>query len=148
MSQWVRVAPSVYFHPRYGKLVHSLSSEYSEWWPAGWSRRFGVSLGGSLVVALRNAEREIQRLREVELGAERSRAKALKPGKVAAARELAKGLRRGLVSRKPCELCGASKAHAHHDDYAKPLEVRWLCRSHHMKWHAVNGEGANADVPY
>jgi hypothetical protein len=37
----------------------------------------------------------------------------------------------------PCETCG-KKAEAHHDDYSKPLEVRWLCRKHHRMWHANN----------
>ena len=40
--------------------------------------------------------------------------------------------------RQPCEACGNSKVDAHHDDYSKPLEVRWLCRSHHQKHHAQN----------
>ena len=30
-----------------------------------------------------------------------------------------------------------------HDDYDKPLIVRWLCRMCHCKWHKANGEGAN-----
>lgn len=29
---------------------------------------------------------------------------------------------------------------AHHDDYSKPLEVRWLCPSHH-KLHHLNVGG-------
>ncbi len=37
--------------------------------------------------------------------------------------------------RKPCERCGDSKAHAHHDDYTKPLDVRWLCTKHHAAEH-------------
>ncbi|MFC3331681.1 hypothetical protein ACFOEM_04310 [Paenalcaligenes hominis] len=38
--------------------------------------------------------------------------------------------------RGDCEVCGKSKVDAHHDDYSKPLEVRWLCREHHMQHHA------------
>ncbi|EEE04594.1 gene 26 protein [Burkholderia multivorans CGD2M] len=41
------------------------------------------------------------------------------------------------MSRKPCEVCGAEKADAHHDDYSKPLEIQWLCHSHHMLRHAM-----------
>lgn len=50
----------------------------------------------------------------------------------------------GKIVRQPCEECGAEKAEAHHDDYAKPLEVRWLCRSHHTQWHIKHGEALNA----
>jgi len=41
----------------------------------------------------------------------------------------------GHVQRQPCEVCGASNAQAHHDDYSKPLEVRWLCPTHHGEQH-------------
>ena len=53
-------------------------------------------------------------------------------------------LRKKLLVRQPCEECGAEKAEAHHDDYAKPLEVRWLCRTHHRQHHAKHGEAPNA----
>jgi hypothetical protein len=45
----------------------------------------------------------------------------------------------GLLVRKPCEACGAAEAHAHHDDYSKPLEVRWLCPVHHAEYHRRAG---------
>ncbi len=41
----------------------------------------------------------------------------------------------GKLLRQPCEVCGESKVDAHHDDYSKPLEVRWLCRLHHRQHH-------------
>ena len=46
---------------------------------------------------------------------------------------------------QPCEVCGTSEGpiHGHHDDYAKPLNVRWLCAAHHRQWHAENGEALN-----
>ena len=53
-------------------------------------------------------------------------------------------VRAGNLVSKPCEVCGSDYTHAHHDDYAEPLNVRWLCPSHHKKWHMDNGEGANA----
>lgn len=35
---------------------------------------------------------------------------------------------------QPCEKCGSTtKVHRHHDDYSKPLEVRWLCHEHHKQ---------------
>lgn len=43
--------------------------------------------------------------------------------------------KRGLLVRQPCEVCGDTKAEAHHCDYSKPLDVMWLCRLHHKKWH-------------
>lgn len=52
-------------------------------------------------------------------------------------------IRSGFLKRMPCEICGEKKSHAHHDDYDKPLDVRWLCSMHHQEWHAENGEGIN-----
>ncbi len=46
-------------------------------------------------------------------------------------RMVEKALERGQLVRLPCEVCGDKGAQAHHDDYAKPLDVRWLCKRHH-----------------
>ena len=53
-------------------------------------------------------------------------------------------VRKGDLSKMSCEICGCDKSNAHHDDYSKPLEVRWLCDLHHKDWHNENGEGLNA----
>ena len=40
---------------------------------------------------------------------------------------------------KPCEVCGENRPMwvvAHHENYDKPPDVRWLCNSHHMQLHA------------
>lgn len=40
------------------------------------------------------------------------------------------------VPIQPCEVCGSEDDIArHHDDYSKPLEVRFLCRKHHGEVH-------------
>ena len=44
-------------------------------------------------------------------------------------------IRRGKLIRQPCEVCSSGRAHAHHDDYSKPLEIRWLCPKHHQQFH-------------
>lgn len=53
-----------------------------------------------------------------------------------ARRKAWRAVRRGVITRGPCEVCGdASDVEAHHDDYSKPLEVRWLCTKHHGEQH-------------
>ncbi|WP_336741350.1 hypothetical protein [Aureimonas altamirensis] len=42
----------------------------------------------------------------------------------------------GGLEKDLCEVCGNPKVDAHHDDYSKPLAIRWLCRKHHTQLHA------------
>jgi predicted DNA-binding protein YlxM (UPF0122 family) len=72
-------------------------------------------------------------------------------------------IQQGVIQRKTaCESCGSTKyfkdgrsgIQAHHDDYNKPLDVRWLCQKCHHEWHANNlpkrkevaGEVANLNL--
>lgn len=59
------------------------------------------------------------------------------PLKAQAHDSVSNAMRDGRIKKQPCEICG-SVAHAHHDDYSKPLEVRWLCIKHHVEWHKSN----------
>lgn len=60
------------------------------------------------------------------------------PMKRAAHIAVGNAIRDGRIKRKPCEVCGSPASQAHHDDYGKPLEIRWLCVSHHVEWHEHN----------
>ena len=55
---------------------------------------------------------------------------------------VSKAISRGLLTPQPCEKCGfqgfakdgRNLVHGHHDDYSKPLTVRWLCKKcHHLE---------------
>ena len=53
------------------------------------------------------------------------------PEKRKAHRQTYQAIKKGLISKSPCEVCGEAKVEAHHEDYTQPLKVRWLCRKHH-----------------
>lgn len=60
---------------------------------------------------------------------------ASNPEKCLAHRKANDAIKRGTLTRLPCEVCGAMPSEAHHDDYSKPLDVRWLCLPHHRELH-------------
>jgi len=44
-----------------------------------------------------------------------------------------------LIRQLNCSVCDSTtKVEGHHDDYTKPLEVRWLCEACHKEWHRHN----------
>lgn len=49
-------------------------------------------------------------------------------------------LRDGKIFREEvCSVCGSTyNVEGHHDDYTKPLELRWLCEPCHKEWHRHN----------
>lgn len=66
------------------------------------------------------------------------------PNKYKATSMVNNAIRGKKLHPMPCEVCGRDEdVHAHHDDYLKPLNVRWLCPPHHFEWHKENGPGLN-----
>ncbi|WPJ70610.1 endonuclease [Escherichia phage vB-Eco-KMB41] len=97
-------------------------------------------------------ERIIANVKTYQAGPGREKANATKshyqerhPKKRKAHNLVRNALRRGELHRGPCEVCGADKVVGHHDDYDRPLAVRWLCERHHKEWHLVHGEALNPD---
>lgn len=52
--------------------------------------------------------------------------------------KILQAVRKGRLVRQPCEVCALPNAQAHHDDYNKPTDIRWLCPAHHREWHKHN----------
>lgn len=107
-------------------------------------RRYLASEKGKVMTARHNRsaqQREAkQRYKKTAKGRaaeERYRAGLLRrdPQKPRARNAVACALRDGRLVRKPCEVCGRV-AEAHHEDYLRPLDVKWLCKRHHRAVHA------------
>lgn len=62
------------------------------------------------------------------------------PEKYAAQTAVGNAIRDGKLKRQTCRECG-KKAHAHHEDYSKPLDVIWLCPVHHAEIHKRKRNG-------
>lgn len=45
-------------------------------------------------------------------------------------------IKRGIIQKKPCEVCGYKISNAHHEDYNDPYKVVFLCAVHHSQLHA------------
>lgn len=74
-------------------------------------------------VARREIKREYERLHNLR-----------NPEKYKARYAVTNAIRDGRLQRQPCEICGDA-AQAHHEDYSKPFEIRWLCFTHHRGEH-------------
>ncbi len=70
------------------------------------------------------------------------------PEKQAARSLVTSAIRSGELIQEPCEVCSEEKVEAHHDDYSKPLVVRWLCSVCHGLVHRhtkiPHSEGGNS----
>lgn len=62
--------------------------------------------------------------------------KARNPEKYRARKKTSRAIQEGRLIKQPCVRCGSTDVHAHHEDYSKPLDVVWLCPSHHRERHA------------
>lgn len=60
------------------------------------------------------------------------------PEKMVARSAVGHALRDGKLFKEPCFYCGSTEnIEAHHTDYSKPLDVTWMCLSHHRELHAI-----------
>ena len=64
--------------------------------------------------------------------------RAQNPQKRKAQLLLRQAVYKGKIKKGPCEFPPPHSTgfiHGHHDDYSKPLEVRWVCALHHKQIH-------------
>lgn len=72
--------------------------------------------------------------------------KELTPDRRAAQLAVGRAIRSGRLHPLPCFCCG-KKSEAHHPDYSSPLDVVWLCPTHHKQAHAIAKETNHTQRP-
>ena len=45
-------------------------------------------------------------------------------------------IKKGVLERKPCQVCDSVLSQAHHEDYKDPYTVLWFCALHHTQHHS------------
>lgn len=44
-------------------------------------------------------------------------------------------VKKGIIIKNCCEICGDIKSETHHKDYTNPFDIIWLCPKHHTALH-------------
>lgn len=90
--------------------------------------------------ALRKADREYQRKKRAKDPNKKieeiQEYRKKNPEKIKAHNKVNNSIKRGILKKLKCRDCERLDTHAHHQDYSKPLEVTWLCPSHHKLEHS------------
>jgi hypothetical protein len=85
----------------------------------------------------RQRQRKWREENRTAIGMQVSSWKKRNPQKAAAHTLVLWAIKSGFIKKQECcEQCGLmAKLEGHHEDYLKPLEVKWLCKSCHSKKH-------------
>lgn len=97
------------------------------------SRKYGYRC--ECISCERSARRRIYNLKKTVDNKSDYKRKNRFPEKVKARKAFYNAVYSGKLKKYPCEKCGSSKAHGHHEDYSKPFDVTWLCPKHHAERH-------------
>lgn len=104
------------------------SSEYCS--PECWTAAYWSSTEGKMRKAAKD-----HRYSTSAKGRERIRVRARTTYPARRFKHLARTKARKKLLSDPCEICGTTRTEAHHEDYAQPLAVRWLCKACHLRLH-------------
>ena len=107
-----------------------------------WQRRYREESRSAVIASGKKSKAK----RAEEIRQKKRSSRLLEPQKHRAQDVSKKAIANGILVPGECEIATGclGAVQGHHDDYSKPLEVRWFCRRHHQQWHRKNGPGMNA----
>ncbi len=99
-------------------------------------KKSGLTSRCALCLSLAKRNR-VRKVTPISTKKARKNYNAANPEKHAAWKKVERALLSGHIFKMPCEKCGSKNANAHHDDYSRPLDIRWFCGVHHRQHHAL-----------